>query len=97
MTPGSSVTVMYKGTWVVSPGNEIAVAGDHRMEKIAEGDRTAYEGGQLTTVASFINVLFSLNLLLFIFNLLPIRPVKPRSLPAGTFPLREQPAEDILR
>jgi hypothetical protein len=36
---------MYKGTWVVSPGNEIAVAGDHRMEKIAEGDRTAYEGG----------------------------------------------------
>ena len=31
--------------------------------------------GTLTTVAAFINVLFSLNLLLFIFNLLPVPPL----------------------
>ncbi|HTY60060.1 MAG TPA: site-2 protease family protein, partial [Bacteroidota bacterium] len=31
--------------------------------------------GTLTTVAEFINVLFSLNLLLFIFNLLPVPPL----------------------
>ncbi len=35
----------------------------------------ATQGGTLSTVASFINVFFSLNLLLFIFNLLPIPPL----------------------
>ena len=33
------------------------------------------ESGVLTTVAAFINVFFSLNLLLFIFNLLPLPPL----------------------
>lgn len=33
------------------------------------------EGGTLATVTSFVNVFFSLNLLLFIFNLLPIPPL----------------------
>ncbi len=33
------------------------------------------QGGFFTTAASFINVFFSLNLLLFIFNLLPIPPL----------------------
>jgi Zn-dependent protease len=33
------------------------------------------EGGVLTTVVAFINVFFSLNLLLFIFNLLPVPPL----------------------
>ncbi len=32
-------------------------------------------GGALVTIAAFINVFFSLNLLLFIFNLLPIPPL----------------------
>ena len=35
----------------------------------------ATRGGTLATVAAFINVLFSLNLLLFIFNLLPVPPL----------------------
>ena len=35
----------------------------------------ATDGGTLSTVAAFINVFFSLNLLLFIFNLLPIPPL----------------------
>lgn len=33
------------------------------------------EGGYLETIALFINVFFSLNLLLFIFNLLPLPPL----------------------
>jgi Zn-dependent protease len=33
------------------------------------------QAGTLTTVAAFINVFFSLNLLLFIFNLLPLPPL----------------------
>jgi Zn-dependent protease len=36
---------------------------------------SASHEGTLTTVAAFINVLFSLNLLLFIFNLLPVPPL----------------------
>jgi len=35
----------------------------------------APEGGLFTTLAAFINILFSLNLLLCIFNLLPIPPL----------------------
>ena len=38
---------------------------------VIEGTR----GGMLTTVVAFINVLFSLNILLFIFNLLPVPPL----------------------
>jgi Zn-dependent protease len=35
----------------------------------------ASSGGVFATLAAFINILFSLNLLLFIFNLLPIPPL----------------------
>lgn len=50
--------------------------------------------GTLTTVAAFINVLFSLNLLLFIFNLLPIPPLDG----SGVVPifLREDRARKYL-
>ena len=82
----------------------------HALVAFKLGDRTAYEGGQLTldpiphmkrlagvflpldsidfthvidatqggafaTLATFINIVFSLNLLLFIFNLLPVPPL----------------------
>jgi Zn-dependent protease len=51
--------------------------------------------GTLTTVAAFINVMFSLNLLLFIFNLLPIPPLDG----SGVVPLflREDRARKYLK
>ena len=51
-------------------------------------------GGTLTTVAAFINVMFSLNLLLFIFNLLPLPPLDG----SGVVPmfLREDHARKYL-
>jgi len=35
----------------------------------------ATEGGAFATAASFLNILFSLNMLLFLFNLLPVPPL----------------------
>lgn len=69
---GAAIRVGLAGGWLARPGFEDAYLGDLLSGLVAA---PAGETGGLETAAMFLSVFFGLNLILLLFNLLPLPPL----------------------